>query len=254
MSLFLCNLWPYLAGGLIGWLLAGWLARRLQHSDNSTEKVVDNPDHLARISRLEAENSRIPSLMSKLSLFESQNPEGAKVQGAAAKEKIVVVDNPELLSEIKSLKSKLRAYESSQTTSTSDTSESNKDSSNTTSLKGSTPAEKKSSDNTENDQASDIDPAVAAGFKLKQKDGKDNFTIIEGIGHKSSKLIHDAGINTFEELSNTLVDDIQKILDAAGSNFAQTKPGTWPAQADMAADKRWADLKKWQDELDGGKE
>lgn len=250
MSLFLCNLWPYLAGGLIGWLLAGWLARRLQHSDKTIEKVVDNPKHLARISKLEAENSKIPSLRSKLSLFDGQNTEGASIQGAAAKEKIVAVDNPELLAEIKSLKSKLSAYENSQTSNTSD---SGNNSSNSTSDKSSTPTEKQSNHSSEDNQVSDVDSAVAAGFKIKQKDGKDNFTIIEGIGHKSSKLIHDAGINTFEELSNTLVEDIQKILDDAGSNFAQTKPGTWPAQADMAADNRWAELRKWQDELDGGK-
>ncbi|MEJ6796117.1 MAG: 50S ribosomal protein L21, partial [Flavobacteriales bacterium] len=28
---------------------------------------------------------------------------------------------------------------------------------------------------------------------------------------------------------------------------------TWPAQAKMAAEGKWDELKKWQDELDGGK-
>jgi len=30
-------------------------------------------------------------------------------------------------------------------------------------------------------------------------------------------------------------------------------PGTWPKQSKMAADGAWEQLKKWQDELDGGK-
>ena len=30
-------------------------------------------------------------------------------------------------------------------------------------------------------------------------------------------------------------------------------PGTWPEQAKMAHEGRWDELKKWQDELDGGK-
>ena len=30
-------------------------------------------------------------------------------------------------------------------------------------------------------------------------------------------------------------------------------PDTWPAQAQMAADGKWDELKVWQDELDGGK-
>ena len=30
------------------------------------------------------------------------------------------------------------------------------------------------------------------------------------------------------------------------------KPATWPKQAKMAADGKWDELKKWQDEMDGG--
>ncbi len=31
------------------------------------------------------------------------------------------------------------------------------------------------------------------------------------------------------------------------------EPGTWPEQAKMAAEGKWDELKKWQDELNGGK-
>ncbi len=65
MLVFLCKLWPYLAGSLIGWLLCGWFARQLKYCPAPTErivekqvtveKVVDNPEHMARLASLENE-------------------------------------------------------------------------------------------------------------------------------------------------------------------------------------------------------
>ena len=520
MTLFLCKLWPYLAGGLIGWLLAGWLARRLKKAEppiekiieKEVEKIVDNPKHLSLISKLENENNKIPSLMSKLSLFESSKPkieireveklvevdspkllarikdlevENAqisdlkgklilletnlanpkekivevdsprllarikdleaentqitslkdkiksfeanpskieekivevdnpkllsrirelesendqiadlqekinKLKGAEVKEKIVEVDNPELLAEIKILKSKLQSSNDTKSSSTpgmqslmssvgggnsgknSSTNDSEcrkrikaleaeittlkrgpkidliaaksagitiKDENDLTAIEGIGPKisdlikadgvttfyaladtspstiqtaldkagasykmakpgtwpdqanlaannrwpalkalqdvlvggvypdgasskesddDKKSSVQAESTQltGAHVDAAKAAGFKIKRStSGYADFTIVEGIGPKINGLIHDAGIHTYEKLGNTLVEDIQKILDDAGSRYRLAKPGTWPAQSDMAADNKWEELKKWQDELDGGKE
>ena len=39
----------------------------------------------------------------------------------------------------------------------------------------------------------------------------------------------------------------------AGDAFKMHNPTTWPDQAAFARDGKWAELKKWQDELDGGK-
>ena len=101
----------------------------------------------------------------------------------------------------------------------------------------------------------DSDAAKAAGFKLKvTDDGHVDFTLIEGIGPKINELIHNAGIHTFRQLAETYVEDIQKILDQAGPRYKLAKPGTWPAQADMAASNKWEKLKAWQDKLDGGVE
>lgn len=41
MLVFLCKLWPYLAGGLIGWLISGWFARRLKYGPAPVEKIVE---------------------------------------------------------------------------------------------------------------------------------------------------------------------------------------------------------------------
>ena len=535
MSLFLCKLWSYLAGGLIGWLLAGWFARKLKHAEppiekiveKEVEKIVDNPEHLSLISKLKSENSKIPDLISKLSVFESGKPKveikevekvveiespallarikeletestqitelknklnnlekadsGIKeensvliarikeleekaaqvneentelqnklqslenkaankpsnqdkselvaklkkleaenahleslkdkieaLESAEAKEKIVEIDNPELLAKIKHLKAQLEVCESANSASdvqTGSNSSSNTESNNIQTLMGSTtgaggqstdastyqkrihelenelkrvkygpkidldaaraagisiknetdltaiegigpkisdlikadgiqtfkaladtspsiiqntldkagPNYKIANPDTWPDQANlaannrwpalkalqDVlvggvypsastannstnqtksqsgnvtqlmsnatsgsqtssvkyDVARASGFKIKKStNGYDDFTIIEGIGPKINGLIHDAGIHTYAELGKTLVEDIQKILDKAGPRYKLARPGTWPAQADMAADNNWEALKKWQDELDGGKE
>lgn len=81
----------------------------------------------------------------------------------------------------------------------------------------------------------------------------DKLTLVEGIGPKIEGLLNDAGINTWAALAATSVDKIKEVLSAAGSRYAAHDPGTWPAQADLAAKGEMDKLKAWQDELDGGK-
>lgn len=90
-------------------------------------------------------------------------------------------------------------------------------------------------------------PAKAA------KAGED-LTKIEGIGPKINELLQNDGINTFADLAGTAPAAIKDILSAAGGSFASHDPETWPAQSEMARDGKWDELKKWQDELDGGKD
>ncbi|HFA51028.1 MAG TPA: 50S ribosomal protein L27 [Bacteroidetes bacterium] len=82
---------------------------------------------------------------------------------------------------------------------------------------------------------------------------KDDLKKIEGIGPKIASLLNDAGIFTFAELAATEASKIKEILVAAGSRYGFHNPTTWPEQATMAAEGRWDELKKWQDEHDGGK-
>lgn len=89
-----------------------------------------------------------------------------------------------------------------------------------------------------------------AGFsKYKQDDLK----IVEGIGPKIAGLLVDGGITTWAKLSETPTSKIQEILDAAGPRYKLANPGSWPRQAGLAAAGKWEELKKLQDELDGGK-
>ena len=241
MTLFLCKLWPYLAGGLIGWLLAGWFARRLKHTKPPVEKIVekhiDNPQHLSLISKLQTENKQIADLKSQLEEAKSSSGSSGAAFVAAAgvtavtgsvsgksasvetkvvekiveKEVIKTVDNPEHLKRISDLENQLK--------------------------------------NLQHGQNIDIAAAKAAGLSLK---GEGDFTVIEGIGPKISELIQGDGVKTFNQLSNTPVSSIQSVLDNAGSRYKLANPGTWPDQANLAANNRWGALKALQDVLDGG--
>lgn len=76
---------------------------------------------------------------------------------------------------------------------------------------------------------------------------------IEGIGPKISGILTDAGVGTFAKLAEASADDLRAILAEAGSRYKAHDPSTWPEQAALAAADKWDELKKLQDELDGGK-
>ncbi len=82
---------------------------------------------------------------------------------------------------------------------------------------------------------------------------KDDLTRIEGIGPKISELLQKAGIKTFNKLAVTKIEAIKKVLSAAGPRYQMHNPGSWPKQSKLAADGKWKQLDKLQDELSGGK-
>jgi len=85
----------------------------------------------------------------------------------------------------------------------------------------------------------------------KKATGKaDDLKKIEGIGPKIAETLVAAGIASFADLAKTKSAKISEIIaDVRGNHVTDT----WPAQAQLAADGKWDELKKWQDELDGGK-
>ena len=88
------------------------------------------------------------------------------------------------------------------------------------------------------------------GKKIKENDLK----IVEGIGPKIEELYHAAGITTWQAMSETSVEKLQAVIDAAGERFSIHEAGTWAKQAELAYQGKWQELKDWQDQLDGGKE
>ncbi len=81
---------------------------------------------------------------------------------------------------------------------------------------------------------------------------KDDLTKVEGIGPKIKDLLNNDGIWSFRQLSEAAENRLQQVLDDAGPRYRVHNPKTWAAQAKMAADGKWDELKKWQDELSGG--
>tara|TARA_R110000868_G_scaffold124959_4_gene330122 strand:+ start:56000 stop:56575 length:576 start_codon:yes stop_codon:yes gene_type:complete len=90
---------------------------------------------------------------------------------------------------------------------------------------------------------------AAFGKTVKQDDLK----LVEGIGPKIEGMFKDAGIKTWKALSNASVAECQKVLDGGGNRYKIHDPASWPMQAKMCYEGKWANLSKWQDEHKAGK-
>ena len=88
--------------------------------------------------------------------------------------------------------------------------------------------------------------------KSAKKSKGDDLKIVEGIGPKAAEALVNAGVDTFEKFSKKSVEEIKNILVSASSTLAHLDPTTWAKQAELAANGKWDELKKWQDELIGG--
>ncbi len=96
----------------------------------------------------------------------------------------------------------------------------------------------------------EVAPEKTAPKKAAAKGKGDDLKKVEGIGPKIAETLIAAGISTFAELAKADATKISEIIaDVRGNHVTDT----WPAQAKLAAEGKWDELKKWQDELDGGK-
>jgi predicted flap endonuclease-1-like 5' DNA nuclease len=84
-------------------------------------------------------------------------------------------------------------------------------------------------------------------------DPRDDLTVVEGIGPKIQELLYQYGIMTYTQLAGTEVARLREILGSAGPQLAMHDPGTWPSQANLAANDEWDNLKAIQKFLKGGK-
>ena len=82
---------------------------------------------------------------------------------------------------------------------------------------------------------------------------KDDLTVVEGIGPKIQELLYQYGVRTYRQLAETDVARLKEILAEAGPQLAMHDPGTWPSQANLAANDQWEALKSIQGFLKGGK-
>ena len=84
----------------------------------------------------------------------------------------------------------------------------------------------------------------------KNSTKSDDLTKIEGIGPKIAEALVAGKIISFADLAKA---DSGKITELIADVRGNHVPDTWPQQATMAAEGKWDELKKLQDELDGGK-
>ncbi|MCL4123394.1 UNVERIFIED_CONTAM: hypothetical protein GTU68_027815 [Idotea baltica] len=95
-------------------------------------------------------------------------------------------------------------------------------------------------------------PKPAAKKAPAKSTDADDLRKVEGIGPKIAEIFTSAGIDTFAKLAKASQKELKTILEGAGSRYASKNPGSWPKQAKMAAEGKWDELKKWQDETKGG--
>jgi large subunit ribosomal protein L27 len=98
--------------------------------------------------------------------------------------------------------------------------------------------------------------AVEAPAKARpaKPSGKDDLKLIEGIGPKVEKALNDAGITTFAQVAEMSADDLVRIVKVEAGVRIVGDAATWPRQAQLAAEGDMDALKKYQDELTGGRE
>lgn len=80
---------------------------------------------------------------------------------------------------------------------------------------------------------------------------KENLARVEGIGPVIQQHLYNENINTYADLAKAKVPKLKEILEKNALGFHD--PSTWPEQAKLAKAKKWAQLKKLQDELIAGK-
>lgn len=101
-------------------------------------------------------------------------------------------------------------------------------------------------------------PKASSGDKIKLPSGKsikvDDLKVIEGVGPKIAGLLEDAGFKTWAELAKADVEKLKEVLAEAGSRYKMHDPSTWAKQAALAAEGKWEELEKYQDDLKGGRE
>lgn len=83
--------------------------------------------------------------------------------------------------------------------------------------------------------------------------GKEDLTIIEGVGPKIAQLLKDGGIENYNQLIQASIAEIKAILLKGGPTYAVHDPSTWAEQAKLAQAGQVEELKSLQKKLKGGR-
>lgn len=98
----------------------------------------------------------------------------------------------------------------------------------------------------------DASELAEAAAVLDRPVRRDDLTVVEGIGPTVAELCVGIGIQTWSDLADTEVSLLRTMLHDAGPRFRTHDPSTWPTQARLLADERWAEFRSLTLELRGG--
>ncbi len=213
LEILLMLLVAFILGWLLKHILDGGLRDKIKFLEDENERIRRENEEL---------NSRLSILDEELTSCEERNNSFKIELDECLKRKATTVDT----SEIESLKAKIIRLEAA--------------------------LDEAQNSNTSRD--GNMAFAAFAPTAPGDKPSKvDDLKKIEGIGPKIEGLCNDIGIYSFEQMAFTTTDTLKKMLEDAGSRFKMHDPTTWPAQAHLAANEKWDQLKAWQDVLDGGR-
>lgn len=95
-----------------------------------------------------------------------------------------------------------------------------------------------------------IEPEVEEVFVVIP--GSDDLKEIAGINAKAEAILNGIGIFRFDQLAQTPVTTVRRVLAEHGPLLFTYDPVTWPGQAGLAADGRWDELRSWQEQMRRG--
>ncbi|ARK12344.1 hypothetical protein A6C57_19505 [Fibrella sp. ES10-3-2-2] len=91
-----------------------------------------------------------------------------------------------------------------------------------------------------------------AEVDLDSLPGSDRLTELLGITLPVEQILHHTGIRTFAHLARQSPATIQRILTDNGPLMHPFDPATWPAQARLAHEGQWGELRAWQGRMRRG--
>lgn len=82
---------------------------------------------------------------------------------------------------------------------------------------------------------------------------EESLQVVEGIGPKIEELLKNNGIMNWHMLATAPTDSLKAILQKGGERFQMHDPSSWPDQAALAIEGKWAELEEYQVLLPGGR-
>lgn len=82
---------------------------------------------------------------------------------------------------------------------------------------------------------------------------EENLQVVEGIGPKIEELLKTNGIQNWHMLAVSSTESLKAILQRGGERFQMHDPSSWPDQAALAIEGKWAELEEYQVLLPGGR-